>query len=73
MPTKEEKLAKMDRAAELAANDLLQRIDSLGEESGPGVMLVAQWFEHHYRTAGYKRLSRYLFEQVLPRMESGEI
>lgn len=47
--------AKMDAAAEEARKDL---------PSHEHTMVVAEWIDKHYLTAGYKRLCRLLLEEL---------
>ncbi len=62
---------EMDQAAKLAGQELLDMLaNGDGTERGAYVLIV--WLAKHYRTAGYRRLCRFLINDLLPRMEAGE-
>ncbi len=63
----------MDQAASLARRELLQRLTSDdGTDIVRGVHVLSVWLKKHYRTAGYRRLCRFLIQELLPKMEAGE-
>ena len=65
MPWTDEDSAKMDMAAQQAAEDLA----TLPIEA---VKPVAEWIGRWYRTAGYKRLGRLLFKYLQGGLDKGK-
>ncbi len=61
----------MDDAAKVAAKELLEMLDAR-DGTERGAYVVVNWLAKHYRAAGYRRLGRFLVNELLPRMDSGE-
>lgn len=63
----------MDQAAFMARRELLDRLASDdGTDIVRGVQVLSVWLEKYYRIAGYRRLCRFLIQELLPKMEAGE-
>lgn len=50
----------MDHAADLAKADLRELLKQLPAEQRKGAAAVFRWLRDHYKTAGYKRLCRFI-------------
>lgn len=57
---------EMDQAAVEAGQDLKNRLERLGTEQAEGAYTVMNWFGKWYGRAGYKRLGRFIINEVLP-------
>lgn len=68
MANKEE----MDQAAQQAKGELLDRLSDMDPQEAQGAYAVMAWFDRNYRTAGWRRLGRFIVNEVLPKIDSGE-